>query len=116
MKKDLKYILVALFVVIAIIAIHRYEQYVLSRNFLLEVNSSCSPGEGNCFVADCSPQDDPSCDLTPYKKIEILARNAPKCLEEHNCEAFSCKGATSGNCQITYCSDDTREEWERCVK
>jgi hypothetical protein len=106
---------IALFLaVICIVAWYRYDQYVVQKNFLLEVNAVCNPASEACFVADCSPTDDPFCDTTPYKKVEILASEAPACLEEHTCESFSCDGIE--RCSITYCLDEIKEDWESCTE
>ncbi len=113
MEKTQKYWL-ALFAIIVISVIgYRYYDYVVQRNFLLEVNVTCDPATDTCFVMDCVPAEDPFCDITPYKKVELLASEAPACLEEHACEAFSC--GASESCTETFCSDDTREEWEICT-
>jgi hypothetical protein len=54
---------------------------------------------------------------TPYKKVSILASRAPKCLEEHNCESFSCSDISDDPniCAITYCSDNTKDPGEECL-
>lgn len=80
---------------------------------MLEVGAPCNPEIEKCFVSDCSSEDDPECDLTPYKKVEILAKEAPSCLEEHSCESFGCNQIKS--CSITYCDNKSKEEGEICT-
>jgi hypothetical protein len=89
----------------------RYYDYVIKEDYLLEVHTNCDSTSEACFVVDCD-NEDPDCDLTPYKKVEIVAHVAPKCLEEHTCEAFSCEGL--GECYLTYCSDEVLEDGEKC--
>lgn len=107
-----KYFLACSVLVIVVIVGFRYYQYVIERNFTVLANISCDPTSEVCFVSDCSPED-VGCDLTPYKKVSIRASDAPKCIEEHNCEAFSCDGIST--CMITYCNDSTIEEGEVCA-
>lgn len=112
MNKNTKFFLVVLLVLILIVVGYRYKQYYLDRNFLIEVNTVCDIESENCFVADCSIEEDPDCDDTPYKKVKILANEAPACLEEHTCEVFSCE--EKENCSVIYCSDESLEDGERC--
>lgn len=100
---------------IAILGIvwYRYDQYVVQRNFITYAAVPCSEEEGTCFVMDCSPEEDEECDLSPYKKIEVLASEAPKCIEEHTCESFACASG-SETCTETFCSDETLEDGEAC--
>lgn len=114
MKKGVGYILVLFIIIIAVASINRYKQYVLDRNFVLEVATACGATEpGDCFIAICESEDPSDCDTTLYKKVNIIARDAPKCLEEHTCADFSCNGIAS--CNITYCNDDSIEDGEECA-
>lgn len=108
--------LILLFLAVAVLAVvgFRYHQYVIERNFVLAVNAPCNPETESCFAWACDPEEDEECDLTPYKKVEIIANEAPQCLEEHACEEFSCD-PESETCSVTYCEDETIEEWEMCV-
>lgn len=90
----------------------RYHQYIVDQNFLLYLNGPCDPANESCFIEDCSAGDE-SCQAVPYIKIELLAKDAPNCLEEHTCESFSCEGLNQ--CEITYCSEDALEEGEVCA-
>lgn len=98
--------------VIFAIVWYRYDQYVVQRNFIIHAAAPCDSSEGTCFVADCSPEDDETCDLTPYKKVELLANKAPACLEEHTCASFAC--AAIDSCTETYCDEESLEEGEVC--
>ena len=115
MSKNPKYFIIFILLVTLIIVLYRYQQYIVSRNFTLEINTVCDAKTENCFVADCSIENDPECDTTTYKKVEILDNYAPKCLEEHACEAFSCD-QIKDNCSITYCSSSTLEDGEKCAE
>lgn len=110
MKKTSTF-LVLLTVLVLIVVANRAYQYYVKQNFLLLVNAICDPATEDCFVMDCAV-DELGCDTTPYKKVEILAALAPKCLEEHSCEQFSCNDLKP--CSVTYCSADTTEEGEKC--
>jgi hypothetical protein len=107
-----KYFIALSLVVILVVAFYRYDQYIIARNFVVVADIACDPSAESCFVADCSTQDDPDCDTTPYKKVTILAAEAPICLEEHSCEGFVC---TSASCTVSQCSEDELEDGEACL-
>jgi len=113
MDKSSKYIFAIVIILFCLVVGYRYQQYILNKNFTIEVNTSCDPNTEKCFKADCDATS-PDCDTATYKKVEILARNAPKCLEEHTCDSFSCDSIAS--CSITYCSTDTLSDGEICTE
>ena len=112
MKSTAIYYFVFLFCLIAIVVANRYEQYVVRENFTLTLTSSCEPASEQCFdpnsAAGIALFED-----TPYKKVTIIARNAPPCLEEHTCSDFTCTGIAG--CSITYCSPTNAADDEGCV-
>ena len=81
----------ALILIVALVVGARYYTYIVKRDFLIEASTICDSSTEACFTADCDTED-PECDLTPYKKVEIVANEAPECLEEHRCESFTCEG------------------------
>lgn len=113
MKEGPKILLAVSIVVIALIVWHRFDEYVLKHNFFVHAAVPCDPSEGTCFVADCSPEEDEECDVSPYKKIDVLSSIAPACIEEHTCEAFACTPGT--DCTETFCDDETLEDGEVCL-
>ena len=115
MKLDPQFpILLSLFALIIIAVIgFRYYEYVLRGDFMMNVYAPCDPSVEKCFVSDCSPADDLSCPIGPYKKVEVREGDAPRCLEEHQCASFTCAGIAS--CTATYCSDATLEDGESCT-
>ena len=112
MKSSEKYFIFIFLVIILSIILYRFKDYIIDRNFDLIVNTKCSEGEKNCFKSDCTPG--PDCDETPYKKVQISSNGAPKCLEEHTCENFTCN-ENYKKCSITYCSNETLSDGEVCV-
>ena len=78
---------------------------IIKKNYLLDVAVACDPAIENCFSAE---------DAEPYKKVQMLASEAPICLQEHSCEDFKCTAGTS--CVITLCSADTLAEGESCTQ
>lgn len=110
MTKSAKIFIFFILILFLVVAGERYLEYIHNKNFEILVNTSCQLGEQGCFVADCEAG--PDCDQTPYKKVSILAKEAPKCLGEHTCENFTCSGLES--CEITYCSEETLEDGEKC--
>ncbi len=114
MDRRAKYILAFILILILTVVVYRYIDYFLNQNFLVEANTVCNTETESCFKADCSVDIDPECDTTPYKKVEIIARVAPKCLEEHSCEKFSCDGL-GNDCSTTYCSEDVLDKGEVCA-
>ena len=111
--QKLVYILIALcfFLVIA----SRFFEYQVTKDFLIYTTISCEPSSHNCFVWDCSPEDDIECDTSPYAKIQIPMRNTSKCLLEHSCaeNEFVCR--EENECTLTYCLDDELVEGEVCT-
>ena len=115
MNKKTKYFIYFAILITLVVIFYGYQQYIVDKNFLIDVNTVCNPKTENCFVSDCSPKTDSECDITPYKKIEVLDIYAPKCLEEHNCSVFSCDNKNESDCSVTYCSSDTLEDGEKCL-
>lgn len=111
-RKNPIYLLVLIIVALIIVIVYRYDQYVIKDNFILTAAVVCDPSNEGCFVADCDATD-PACDVTPYKKVSILASEALECVQEHSCETFQCVPGTS--CKITYCSEASLEDGEICL-
>lgn len=105
------FILMILVVVVAVFG-YRFNAYVLEKDYTILANTICDPLTESCFVADCDPDEDSDCDISPYKKVEILAHEAPACLLEHTCEQFAC---STESCVVTECSEEDLEEGEVCA-
>ena len=113
MSKKVKFLFPIIFILVFFFVVgYRYKEYVLDKNFILEVNTLCDQNSGNCFTSSSS---DLNFGQNPYKKIKILASYAPKCLEEHSCESFICPANKNSECEITYCSNDTKTDGEECL-
>ena len=114
MNKNTKYFLILIALILLVVTGYRYKEYVIDKNFLLKVNTSCNPETEKCFIADESLVDENS-DNPPYKKVEVMYRDAPLCLEEHDCTNFSCAtGLNENECRVVYCSQDSLEDGEKC--
>jgi hypothetical protein len=112
MKNNFNYVVIVFILIILIVGGYRYYQYINEKNFILEVNTICDSQTESCFDAS----EDLSFGQNPYEKVSILAKYAPKCLEEHTCDSFSCSaGLTANQCEVTYCSDDTKVDGEECT-
>jgi hypothetical protein len=113
MKRQTIYFFVILIALIFIVGGYRYYQYMVEKNFVLELNVICHPENENCFS---SSDPDINFGQNPYEKVEIIAKYAPKCLEEHTCNDFSClPSLDNGKCKITYCSEAIKVDGEECV-
>ena len=112
-KSNFNYLIFAIIITIMFVGSYRYYQYMIERNFIISVNTICDQQNESCF----SSSPDLSYGQNPYKKITLTANYAPKCLEEHNCDSFFCPSILekSSICEITYCTDDTKEDGEECV-
>ena len=86
---------------------------MIDRNFILEINTICDSKANGCFSAT----DYLSYGQNPYEKVTVTARYAPVCLEEHNCDSFSCPEVLQKDsiCEITYCSNDNKDDGESGV-
>lgn len=90
----------------------RFADYVIEKNTVLSIYTTCDPVSESCFISD---EDNAyfEIQLEPYKKIEVIEKYAPACLEEHSCSSFSCDGIES--CSEVLCNDATTEEGEWCT-
>lgn len=111
MQRQTGIALVLILIGIAVVAGYRYYDFSVARNYHINAHVPCDPASELCFAADCAP-DDASCDATPYAKVQILAHEAPHCIEDNSCESFSCDGYSS--CTKTDCTADTLEDGEIC--
>ena len=112
-KRDLNYLIVAIIFIIVFVGGYRYYQYMIERNFTIEVNMICDSQTKNCFTSS----NDLGYGQDPYEKVTLTARYAPQCLEEHTCDSFSCPSILekSSICEVTYCSNDTKDDGEECM-
>lgn len=113
MKKTTIYFFIIAFLLIFIVGGYRYHQYIIDKNFILELNTICNSEKENCFISS-----DPGINFgqNPYEKVYIIAQYAPKCLEEHSCDSFSCPvSLDSSKCKIFYCSEDSKSDREECA-
>ena len=115
MHRNPIYTLMVFALIVLVVVGYRYKDYILDNNFLLDVHAECGSNEGTCFSPNCSEEGELGCDSVPYKKVEILASEAPKCLEEHACKNFFCS-IDQASCNITYCSEESLEEGEECYQ
>ena len=99
-------------VIVAGVIGFRYHQYVIAENYLLHVTTPCDTEAHSCFVY-VDTESGASSENTAFKKIEILASQAPSCLEEHTCGEFSC--TNYAGCNEIYCDEDTLSDGESCV-
>lgn len=113
MNRRPAYLITIVLFAILLVAAYRYQQYIVDRAFLLKADTACDLAAHSCFASNCSPADDPACDPAPYEKVEVLAHDAPACLEEHTCDAFICEGRR--DCAINYCTADAVQDGERCT-
>ncbi len=111
MFKNPKFLLTLVFLIVICVVANRFYQYYINKNFLVEVNAVCDPKTETCFSPTCE-SDELGCEPAPYKKVEILYKDAPRCLEEHNCTEFTC--GLNTQCIITYCSESTLSDGESC--
>lgn len=91
---------------------HNFARYFVFKDYPLNVFTACDPNRYVCFE---KVADDPSFSFYsgPYLKVEISAKYAPSCLDEHDCVNFTCEDIP-GFCKITYCSEEDLEEGEMC--
>ncbi len=108
-----KLIYLSLLFCLVIIALYRFIDLEVKRDFLIYSTLSCNPEIENCFASNCS-LDDVGCDKTPYKKITIPAYNSPSCVLEHTCDDFKCSDFE--NCKLDYCTEDLLTEGEECAQ
>ncbi len=110
--KSNTYKLMFFLLLVILVCGYRYYDYVLKQNYTVIVNTLCDTNKSNCFISDCDPEV-VGCEAKPYKKVEVQAFNAPKCLLEHTCVDFFCD-TTQGQCSVTYCNNDNIEDGESC--
>jgi hypothetical protein len=109
-------VLIILFLVLLVVtSIWKYDTFFVNRDYSIYTLVSCDPEEESCFSFVCEEGDE-ECDDSPYKKIEMLAADAPLCdpYTDETCDEPSCN-AENGTCIVTVCSEDALEEGEMCA-
>ncbi|KND48968.1 MAG: hypothetical protein AB200_00880 [Parcubacteria bacterium C7867-005] len=111
LKSSLTFFVVVILFVVGV----QFNRMIIEKDYLLYSHTECDPTAESCFVQDCEESED-GCDLTPYKKIEKLAKNAPDCdLSKPECINLSC-AVDEDSCTVTSCSEDVLEEGETCTE
>lgn len=105
--------LVLIFTLLVAVCVNNFVHYYALKDYELYTFVACDPDVHSCFKTD------PEFSgfffhEWPYSKVSIMARHAPVCLDEHNCETFTCEGLGS-SCSITYCSEEVLEPGEVCL-
>ncbi|MEN9647420.1 MAG: hypothetical protein RLY57_224 [Candidatus Parcubacteria bacterium] len=112
MHKNPTYLILLITILISTLIWYRFNDFVINKNFVINVAVNCNTEIEQCFVSDCNTEIDSECDQEPYKKISILKKYAPACLEEHSCENFKCSDFQS--CMEINCSEASLDEGEIC--
>ncbi|QQS15685.1 MAG: hypothetical protein IPK84_04975 [Candidatus Moraniibacteriota bacterium] len=98
----------------------------IAKDYLVDIEVSCSPERAACFARDICDTDDESCgeddipiETSYYKIVERKAYNFPETcasgtLDSPECADLSCRLGEI-DCTETYCSDETVPEGETCV-
>jgi hypothetical protein len=100
--------------VFGIVFLQSFFHYYLNKNYPVFSLTSCDPHVDSCFIANEGSANFPFAEK-PYRKVEVVAKNAPLCLDEHTCTDFTC-GAGDSSCIITTCNSDSLEEGGHCVE
>jgi hypothetical protein len=111
-KKKTDYLGILMGVLVFIAVGTRYADYVWAKNSLLTLYAPCDMASESCFISD-EENSWVDLQLEPYKKITVIEKYAPYCLQEHTCERFSCDEVPS--CQQILCSVDNLESGEQCT-
>jgi len=114
-KSKILFGVLAILIVGAIVA--TYDRIYIKLNYPVMAEISCDPILENCFVYECTPEDDPTCSSDPaeqvsyYKIIEKKAANIPSCdpNDTENCPELSCAPGEA-DCQVTLCTTDNEDE------
>jgi len=111
MNTSSKIILGILAALLVFIIGFKYNDYFIGQNYLTVNAVSCDPETEECFQYDCTDWCDDVGSLifydgTPYKKLKIMAYDAPVCLEDMTCLDFTCAD-TDAPCETIYCSEET---------
>ena len=105
-------VLVLTIILVGIVGYRAYEDFIVD-DIVLHVDAPCDPREASCFIVADPDQASFGFQAEPYKKIEVIDRYAPACLEEHTCASFSCAGVYG--CTELACTDNTLDTGESCV-
>lgn len=112
-KSKSKFIIVFFLVLVFLVIAFKFEQFVIEGRYTIHALVPCDSGSNRCFAVHCDGVE--GCVETPYKKIEIRADIAPKCVKENDCESFSCPSSHPDLCTETYCQTALLEEGEGCL-
>jgi len=98
----------------------------IARDYLVDIEVTCSPERSACFARDICDTEDESCgeedvptETSYYKTVERKAYAFPEAcasgsLDAPECADLSCRPGEA-ECTETFCSDDTVPEGETCV-
>jgi hypothetical protein len=109
-KNNSIYLSIIVMILVIIVGAYRTYEYIVRKNFIIEVDTVCNPEINSCFSSE-----ELNFGQNPYEKVKIMAKYADSCLYEHTCEQFSCGELSDESCEITFCSDQTVIEGETCV-
>lgn len=96
-------------------------RYIVLRDYLVQVETSCDPAEEACFVYECESEDEEGCIAlgesyySPYAIVVRDARHVPLCASdsEADCDVRDC--GSDASCHITYCDPETRMNEQICL-
>jgi hypothetical protein len=103
-SRNFLFILCMVFLCIIVLG---YTKIYIQNNYKVFKVSECDSLNESCFVSDCQ-ENDSSCDLTPYKKIEIPSQYAGGDYDSLECTS------KQPECLNISCNSETIELGERC--
>lgn len=113
MDNKSKLLFLFLLAALVLLTFFKFKHYIQEREYIIYDSIECNPQIESCFVADCNPEIDEDCDLTPYKKAERIASYVKSCEITGKCQESMCDNPEQ--CLVTHCSLDNLEEGEICL-
>lgn len=88
MKRKFPYFLVLFVILLTILIIQKFDQYILKSDYLIEVSVECDINQENCLETICEEVD---CEQEYFKIYQVPATIVKKCSYDKNCIKNSCE-------------------------
>lgn len=92
-----------------------YYRAFIAQDYPIHAQITCDPSVASCYVYECDPDagectGNPEEDITYYKLITKLAKNAYDCVPDDTGKCFNATcGPGEPDCEITYCDPNDPE-------
>jgi len=120
MDKKSKIFFIVFFLIIIIVILVSFFKYFVYNNYYIKIVANCDPAVESCFIGECYPEEDETCNENPdkrlyyYKIINKNFKNIQPCnFQTQECPELSCKPEET-DCEEVFCDENELLEGESC--